>query len=56
MLRSPSMTFRLFTSAGTRFRYERDRSAVGQEMVLGSEAYVWHVLARSDLIHAKRCY
>ena len=42
--------------AGTRFRFERDRSAVGQEMVLGSEAYVWHVLARSDLIHAKRCY
>ena len=40
--------------AGTRFRFERGRSAVGQEMVPGSEVYDWHVLAKSDLSHAKR--
>lgn len=40
--------------AGTRFRYERDRCAVGQEMIPGSEAYDWHVLAKSNLTHAKR--
>lgn len=40
--------------AGTRFRYERDRCAVGQDMVGGGEAYDWHVLPKSDLSHAKR--
>ena len=40
--------------AGTRYRYERDRSAVGQEMGPGTEAYDWHVLAKNDLAHAKR--
>lgn len=40
--------------AGTRFRYERDRCAVGMELKPGSEAYDWHVLAKSDLNHAKR--
>ena len=40
--------------AGTRYRYERDRSAVGQEVGPGAEAYDWHVLAKNDLTHAKR--
>ena len=40
--------------AGTRFRYERDRCSVGQEMLPGSEVYDWHVLAKNDLSHAKR--
>lgn len=40
--------------AGTRYRYERDRGAVGQEMNPGSETYDWHVLAHNDLTHAKR--
>lgn len=40
--------------SGTRYRYERDRCAVGQEMGAGSEAYDWHVLAKNDLAHAKR--
>lgn len=40
--------------AGTRYRYERDRCAVGQEMGPGTEAYDWHVLAKNDLTHAKR--
>jgi|TARA_R110002012_G_scaffold308149_1_gene514213 hypothetical protein len=40
--------------AGTRYRYERDRGAVGQEMGPGTEAYDWHVLAHNDLTHAKR--
>lgn len=42
------------SSAGTRYRYERDRAAVGQEMGPGTEAYDWHVLAKNDLTHAKR--
>lgn len=40
--------------SGTRYRYERDRSAVGQEMGAGTEAYDWHVLDKNDLSHAKR--
>lgn len=40
--------------AGTRYRYERDRAAVGQEMGPGTETYDWHVLAKNDLTHAKR--
>ncbi|MGP9576285.1 hypothetical protein [Halomonas sp. JB37] len=40
--------------AGTRYRYERDRCAVGQEMGPGAEMYDWHVLAHNDLTHAKR--
>ncbi len=40
--------------SGTRYRYERDRSAVGQETIPGSESYDWHVLAKSDATHAKR--
>lgn len=40
--------------AGTRYRYERDRCAVGQEVSPGSESYDWHVLANNDLTHAKR--
>ncbi|NYS80504.1 MULTISPECIES: hypothetical protein [Halomonadaceae] len=40
--------------AGTRYRYERDRCAVGQEMGPGTETYDWHVLAKNDLTHAKR--
>lgn len=39
---------------GTRYRYERDRGAVGQEMSPGSERYDWHVLEKNDLTHAKR--
>lgn len=39
---------------GTRYRYERDRAAVGQEMGAGSENYDWHVLEKNDLTHAKR--
>lgn len=39
---------------GSRYRYERDRAAVGQEMTPGSEQYEWHVLAKNDLAHAKR--
>ncbi|TDV99890.1 hypothetical protein BDK62_10139 [Halomonas alkaliantarctica] len=40
--------------SGTRYRYERDRCAVGQETIPGSECYDWHVLAKSDVTHAKR--
>lgn len=40
--------------AGTRYRYERDRAAVGQEMAPGSEQYDWHVLSKNDLTHAKK--
>lgn len=40
--------------SGTRYRYERDRAAVGQEMGAGSERYDWHVLEKNDLTHAKR--
>ncbi|MBE0465496.1 hypothetical protein [Halomonas colorata] len=40
--------------AGMRYRYERDRCAVGQEMGPGMEAYDWHVLSHNDLTHAKR--
>jgi|TARA_R110000772_G_scaffold233559_1_gene345133 hypothetical protein len=39
---------------GVRYRYERDRCAVGQEMAPGTEVYDWHVLAHNDLTHAKR--
>lgn len=39
---------------GIRYRYERDRCAVGQESVPGSENYDWYVLAKSDVTHAKR--
>ncbi|KKN65696.1 hypothetical protein LCGC14_0479210 [marine sediment metagenome] len=39
---------------GTRYRYERDRCAVGQETVPGSENYCWYVLSKSDATHAKR--
>lgn len=39
---------------GTRYRYERDRAAVGQEISVGSERYDWHVLEKNDLAHAKR--
>lgn len=39
---------------GTRYRYSRTRSAVGPEMVAGSESYDWHFLAKNDLTHAKR--
>lgn len=39
---------------GPRYRYERDRAAVGQEITPGSEQYEWHVLANNDLTHAKR--
>ncbi len=40
--------------SGTRYRYERDRCAVGQEIVPGSEKYNWYVLTKSDAAHAKR--
>lgn len=40
--------------AGTKFRYERDRCDIGQEIMLGSESYDWHVLVKRDLSHAKR--
>lgn len=39
---------------GPRYRYERDRAAVGQEMSPGSEQYEWYVLAKNDLANAKR--
>lgn len=39
---------------GPRYRYERDRAAVGQEITPGSEQYEWHVLTNNDLAHAKR--
>lgn len=38
---------------GPRYRYERDRAAVGQEITPGSEQYEWHFLAKNDLTHAK---
>lgn len=41
------------TPLGPRYRYERDRAAVGQEITPGSEQYEWHVLAKNDLVHAK---
>lgn len=40
--------------SGTRYRYERDRAAVGQEMSAGSEHYEWYVLEKNDLTHAKK--
>lgn len=40
--------------SGTRYRYERDRAAVGQEMGAGTERYEWYVLEKNDLTHAKR--
>lgn len=39
---------------GTRYRYERDRCAVGLETEPGSENYIWYVLSKSNLSHAKR--
>jgi len=39
---------------GPRYRYERDRAAVGQELDPGSEEYTWHALEKNDLAHAKR--
>ena len=42
------------TPLGTRYRYERDRAAVGQEITPGSEQYECHVLENNDLGHAKR--
>ena len=39
---------------GPRYRYERDRAAVGQEIDPGSERYEWYVLAKNDLTSAKR--
>jgi hypothetical protein len=39
---------------GTRYRYERDRAAVGKEMGGGSERYEWYVLEENDLTNAKR--
>lgn len=39
---------------GPRYRYERDRAAVGQEIIPGSEQYEWYVLAKNDLAHAKK--
>ncbi len=39
---------------GPRYRYERDRAAVGQEMTPGSEQYEWYVLTKNDLANAKR--
>ncbi|MGP5713982.1 hypothetical protein ACTXPD_18540 [Vreelandella alkaliphila] len=39
---------------GARYRYERDRAAVGQEITPGSEQYEWYVLAKNDLANAKR--
>ena len=39
---------------GPRYRYERDRAAVGQEITPGSEQYEWYVLAKNDLANAKR--
>ena len=40
--------------SGTRYRYERDLCAVGQEAMPGSECYDWHVLAKRDVTHAER--
>jgi len=42
------------TPLGPRYRYERDRAAVGQEVTPGSEQYEWHILAKNNLAHAKR--
>jgi len=42
------------TPQGPRYRYERDRAAVGQEMTPGSEQYEWYVLEKNDLTHAKK--
>lgn len=39
---------------GPRYRYERDRAAVGKEITPGSEQYEWYVLTKNDLTHAKR--
>lgn len=39
---------------GIRYRYERDRSAVGQEEVPGAERYNWYVLTKNDATTAKR--
>lgn len=40
--------------SGTRYRYERDRAAVGQEMGAGTERYEWYILEKNDLTHAKK--
>ncbi|MGP9576153.1 hypothetical protein ACT3S8_17165 [Halomonas sp. AOP42-D2-25] len=42
------------TESGIRYRFERYRCAVGQETIPGSGNYNWHVLAKSDIPHAKR--
>lgn len=39
---------------GPRYRYERDRAAVGQETTPGCEQYEWYVLEKNDLASAKR--
>lgn len=37
-----------------RYRYERDRSAVGMETGPGTGEFLWYVLEKNDLTHAKR--
>nr|WP_176705758.1 hypothetical protein [Halomonas sp. 40]BAP60114.1 hypothetical protein [Halomonas sp. 40] len=41
---------------GERYRYERDRAAVGKEIdgAHGRRRYEWHVLDKNDLTTAKR--
>lgn len=39
---------------GWLYRYERDRSAVGMETGPGTDEFLWYVLEKNDLTHAKR--
>ncbi len=36
------------------YRYERDRGAVGMETGPGTGKFLWYVLEKNDLTHAKR--
>lgn len=39
---------------GWLYRYERERAAVGMESDPNTGEFLWHVLDRNDLTHAKR--
>jgi hypothetical protein len=36
------------------YRYERDRGAVGMQTGPDTHEFIWHVLDKNDLSHAKR--
>ncbi|MEQ5821843.1 hypothetical protein [Halomonas sp. SCS19] len=39
---------------GQRYRYERNRGAVGRELDAVKPQHEWYVLEKNDLTHAKR--